>query len=284
LGIENNGVAMKKNELGVLIAILVLLFTNTKAMGADAQISEEGDAQIVEGADAQISEEGDAQIVEGADAQISEEGDTQISKTAEYSSLPIEIVTSFLNALDNNNYEKAWEYLTQFTKDSFGNIENFQEEAEKWYSENTQTQSIELGEVISFSKKRLFVTLNSIHEFRGFLLIEEGQNWRIAISKGYLQKIRKDLDLLSAAVINYYERESVLPDKLSQLVSPHTYIKAVPFDPYSDGKEPYHYVINADRWEIYSVGPDGKDDFGIKKYNLSGGVYDGDIVEEGMLN
>ncbi|GEM_PF-4811100 len=231
---------MKKLKLGFLLAIMAVVFSIIKIMGANAQISESDD----------------------------------------YSSLGIKITTNLLNAMKNKNYEAAWLFLTQLTKNEFGSIKSFEE----WCGKIEILEDVEADEVVFLSKQRLLVTFYSFGKSQAVLLINQGQDWKVAIINLYIKKMEKDFQLLADVLNNYYKEKGQFPDELAQLVSPIPYIQAIPFDPFSYGNEPYHYAADMGGWKIYSVGPDGDDDAGIKKYDSSEDGYDGDIVKEGSPN
>ena len=73
------------------------------------------------------------------------------------------------------------------------------------------------------------------------------------------------LDETQLALHAYYLKEKYFPQALSELVP--GYLTAVPPDPFADGQPLIYRRLSPNRFMLYSVGPDGKDDGGTPSIN-----------------
>jgi hypothetical protein len=89
------------------------------------------------------------------------------------------------------------------------------------------------------------------------------------------------LEAMQTAVEAYKADNDEYPEYPEQLLHPLAYISEVPIDPFSPDGEKMIYDVNQSQgtYVIYSIGPDGEDDLGLKKYDMSQGLRsEGDLV------
>jgi outer membrane lipoprotein-sorting protein len=95
-------------------------------------------------------------------------------------------------------------------------------------------------------------------------------------------KVKADFRGLSVALEAYKIDYNVFPRTLAPCITtPIAYMASVPLDPFAgEKKQPYNYrTTDPKNWEVWSIGPDGKDDQGGIWYDPAKGfVSPGDIV------
>lgn len=201
-----------------------------------------------------------------------------VFESIDYSLPAIQIANDFLNALESEDDKKAWEFLTELTQSGLGDFKNFKD----WCLEHPDIRNCKLKEQVSVTANKLIVVVlppkERIPGFGGFYLIKQDGKWKIGLPGFYFEKIEADTEILRRAIENYYIDNKRLPYILSELISPVSYIKSIPSDPFNERSEPYVYTVAGNEWELYSYGPDGDDDLGIKECGLRGPLCDGDII------
>jgi outer membrane lipoprotein-sorting protein len=97
-----------------------------------------------------------------------------------------------------------------------------------------------------------------------------------------LAKVKADMRTLSVALEAYtIDWNKCPPSLIPSLTTPVAYVTEVPIDPFTvEKKRPYNYrTVDPKNWELWSIGPDGKDDQGGIWYDPAKGfVSPGDIV------
>lgn len=86
-----------------------------------------------------------------------------------------------------------------------------------------------------------------------------GQTYKVSYWGSTRQETRNALSFVAMALHAYKLYHNRYPEKLNDL-SPR-YLKEIPTDPFGGGK-PLRYRHSGDKYLLYSVGPDGKDDEG----------------------
>jgi membrane protease YdiL (CAAX protease family) len=90
----------------------------------------------------------------------------------------------------------------------------------------------------------------------------------------YVSHIWRDGLLLTIAIMRYHLEQGDLPETLDQLVD-EGYLAVLPVDPFSDSS--YIYRKTEDEFLLYSPGPNGEDDGGIRIFREAD-WFNGDIV------
>ena len=205
----------------------------------------------------------------------------------DYSSEPIRTVVANQNCLRNGEYGKIWrELLTEITKQ-----ELFKDSAERHKEMIIEHPDIirgvytaKLQTMTYLTPRRIWVkATSSYREFPGFYLIKEGGRWKVAKFKAYTEKAVKDMQRLCDAIKAYYGDNRELPTQLAELLSPVTYIEALPQDPFNDEGGSYVYTSSGDIWELYSLGPDSDDDLGLTRVKNMRHMSDGDLIVIGNI-
>ena len=88
-------------------------------------------------------------------------------------------------------------------------------------------------------------------------------------------KAERRLLVAELAIKAYRIERGELPDRLDDLIP--EYLPAVPTDPYTEEKAPLIYRRTDDKYLLYSVGLNGRDDGGEKVYWLKVMQGQGDI-------
>ena len=102
------------------------------------------------------------------------------------------------------------------------------------------------------------------------------------ILREQVSMVKADLRTVATGLEAYYVDWTAYPKDLYALTTPISYVLPKMFkDPFTEGKD-YQYRKLGDRdWMIWSVGPDGKDDGGIRFYDESKGLKSpGDIMRK----
>lgn len=94
-----------------------------------------------------------------------------------------------------------------------------------------------------------------------------------------IKTTEKNFKAIQTGIEMYFIDNNKYPKKLDDLVKPIAYLRAVPTDPFSSDKTPYHYRAEKEGYTLWSVGPDQKDDNAQTKFDSSGDPKaKGDIV------
>lgn len=203
----------------------------------------------------------------------------------------IKAVMEFQKAIRDKDAEKVSAFVYKKMQPDYT-----KKTAEEWF--NKFPQHIELYGTASLKKAilinpaRIWVKCDSsIGELKGFYMVKEGRKWKYGHLPVYIDKVKNDIEFINTGIKNYYSTEGNLPYELSDLTP--RYVESLPLDPFSDGEKPYNYeLLGPQQWKIYSIGVDGRNDFGLIKYDIDGsiiGLYTkdfgtGDIVMEISIN
>lgn len=188
----------------------------------------------------------------------------------------VQAFTSFKQALQNNDYSKAWQLIPKKTQEK-----GFNNSLERFIGAMFSPQvkdnfgSMEVKEAKHLTDIHTAFLVNEPMEVV-YMLKEDGE-WKFdGPFKNRLKFVKKNLETLNNAIKKYYSDNKSLPSDLSQLVP--NYIPALPVDPFNENG-PFTYKIRSDTiWIIYSFGPNMKDDLGMVYDPNNGILSDGDIV------
>lgn len=206
------------------------------------------------------------------------------NSTSSDSSSAVQTVITIQKALQDKNYEEAWQQRTKFSRQWQG-LDEFKLKMERDPALREGIISANIKKIEPVTSRRMWVSASSPYQqFNGFYLVKENGKWKLGNLRQYIKKARSDLRILARAIRVYYRNNKRFPSELSELTVPITYVKTISQDPFSDEAKPYVYKILDEGWILYSLGPDSDDDFGFTTYNpKSGPVSNGDIVVKGKL-
>ena len=100
--------------------------------------------------------------------------------------------------------------------------------------------------------------------------------------KAKIMKQKNELQTIASSLEAWYIDKLALPERLEDLTAPVSYLKKIPEDLFSPGR-PVSYILDKEAGIalIYSVGPDGRDDDGIRELQgiiPRGTTPEGDII------
>lgn len=99
----------------------------------------------------------------------------------------------------------------------------------------------------------------------------------------YSQRAKNEMRSIATAVESYFVDWNTYPPDLAVTTTPIAYMTRIFKDPFTKNSE-YGYRLDDQKgWVVWSIGPDGEDDFGEKSYDPGSGTFsDGDIVRTRM--
>jgi hypothetical protein len=95
----------------------------------------------------------------------------------------------------------------------------------------------------------------------------------------YTSRTKAEMRSLATAIESYFVDWNVHPPDLAVTTTPINYINKMYIDPFTKNSEYGYRAEKNGTWILWSIGPDGEDDFGEKTYDPAGGTFSGgDIV------